>query len=111
MPWLTLPPYNHGATMREPWVSEVGQTVARQPENALASASSSSALRLLHSRYQTSTGSGLFVSVYRSRQHLLPPLFALALPPERPRPLVCDPDQVVLLASNGAVNRRGPVRR
>src|SRR5262249_38698310 len=36
------------------------------------------------------------------------PLFALASPPERPRPLVYAPDQVVLPASNGAVNRRGP---
>jgi hypothetical protein len=43
------------AIKRQPWVSGLAQIVARQPENAVASASLSSALRHLHSRHRTST--------------------------------------------------------
>jgi hypothetical protein len=44
--------------MRQPWVSEAIQILWRQPENAVASASISSALMLLHSRHLASIWSG-----------------------------------------------------
>jgi hypothetical protein len=44
--------------MRQAWVSEAAQIVWRQPENAVTSASISSALMLLHSRHPASIWSG-----------------------------------------------------
>jgi hypothetical protein len=46
------------ATTRQPRVLEAAQIVWRQPENAVASASISSALMLLHSRHLASIWSG-----------------------------------------------------
>jgi hypothetical protein len=46
------------ATTRQPWVWKMAQIESRQPENAVASASISSALMLLHSRHLASIWSG-----------------------------------------------------
>jgi hypothetical protein len=50
--------------MRQPWVSEAIQILWRQPENAVASASISSALMLLHSRHLDSIWRGWSVWVW-----------------------------------------------
>lgn len=50
----------------KPWVSKMAQIESRQPDNAVASASISSSLRLLHSRYSPSIRSHPF-SRLRSR--------------------------------------------
>jgi hypothetical protein len=51
---LRLSPMRAYPAMRQPWVWEQAQIVSRQPENAVASASISWALRLPHSRHPTS---------------------------------------------------------
>jgi hypothetical protein len=85
---------------------EPAQIVARRPENAVASALISSALRLLHPRRSPSIWSAWFVSVWGSRR-----LLHLDLPQPQPQspvpePLltsVCDRDQVPLPAPIGRI--------
>ena len=88
------------------WVSEAAQIATRQHENAVASASISSALRLLHPRRSPSIWGAWFVSVWGSRR-----LLRLDLPPQAPTPplsWVSDPAQVALPAPIDALNRREP---
>src|SRR5271168_3903692 len=86
--------------------------VVRQPEIAFASASSWSALRLLHSRHRSSIGSEWPLQRWDDPPRLssrhLPREIPLRWVPPPPRPLVCDPDQVALPRSIAALYTPGP---
>jgi hypothetical protein len=85
--------------------------VWRQPENAVASASISSALMLLPSRHLASIWSGWSVQVRESFQPLgldLPQRVPLSLVWEPPLSWISDPAQVALPASIDALNRLEP---
>jgi hypothetical protein len=94
-----------------PWVSGLAQIVAGPPENAVAPASPSSALRLPHSRHRTSTGSEWSGSVLEQprlpRLHVLR-RFPLASVPVPPPFLACDPGRVASPGRIDARSRPGP---
>jgi hypothetical protein len=99
------------STTRQPRVSEAAQTVSTLPENAVASASISSALRLLHPRRSPSIWSAWFVSVWGSRRVLrldLPQRTPQSPVPKPPLSSVCDRGQAPSPEWSVARNRQGP---
>jgi hypothetical protein len=99
------------AIKHPPWVLGLAQIVVGKPENAVASASPSSALRLPHSRHRTSTGSEWSGSVLEPpllpRQHVVRRFLLASVPVSQPF-LACDRGQVALPDWIAAPNRREP---
>jgi hypothetical protein len=98
------------AIMRQPWVWKMARIESRQPENAVASASISSVLRLFHPRHSPSIWSAWFVSVCDSPRPLRLDLPQRVPPSQAPTlPLwVSDRVLIALRAPIGALNTREP---
>src|ERR1700746_1240935 len=102
---------NSAKIKHPPWVLGLAQIVVGKPENAVASASPSSALRLPHSRHRTSTGSEWSGSGLEPpllpRQHVVRRFLLASVPVSQPF-LACDRGQVALPGWIAALNRPGP---